>query len=51
MSGLPPLAVTDEDPPSSAIRLARRRAHPDVAGDRASWDRLEEALRVLDGPA
>jgi hypothetical protein len=41
----------DLDPPPAVVRRALRRAHPDVAGDRAAWDRLEEAVRVLEGPA
>lgn len=41
----------DLDPPPAVVRQARRRAHPDVAGDRAAWDRLEEAVRVLEAPA
>ncbi len=37
------------------LREARRRAmtklHPDVSGDRAAWDELEAAIRVLGGGA
>jgi hypothetical protein len=30
-----------------AYRVAARKHHPDVGGDRATWDRLEQARRVL----
>lgn len=31
----------------SVFRSLAKRLHPDVGGDRATWDRLEEARRVL----
>lgn len=30
-----------------SLALEQRRGHPDVGGDRAAWDRLERAWRVL----
>lgn len=43
-------AQTVLDPVTRSIvwRDAVKRHHPDVGGDRASWDRLEQAKRVLD---
>lgn len=32
----------------AAYRVAARKHHPDAGGDRATWDRLEQAKRVLD---
>jgi hypothetical protein len=31
-----------------AYRIAAKQHHPDVGGARATWDRLEQAKRVLD---
>jgi hypothetical protein len=43
-------AQTMLDPVTRAIvwRDAVKKHHPDVGGDRATWDRLEQAKRVLD---
>lgn len=33
--------------PSRALRLARQATHPDQGGDRAEWDLVEHAARLL----
>lgn len=33
---------------AAAFRVAARTHHPDAGGDRATWDRLEQAKHVLD---
>lgn len=44
------LAAVVRDPKvrAGAYRAAARQHHPDVGGDRAAWDRLEQAKHVLD---
>jgi len=37
-----------EAPAKRAMRLASLKLHPDVGGDRAMWDRLEQARAILD---
>lgn len=48
LRGEPVDFVRDAEARNAAFRRAARRHHPDVGGDRATWDRLEQAKRVLD---
>ena len=44
---IPMDAVGDRVKGQWLVRQAKVRAHPDVAGDRDAWDRMEQAARVL----
>lgn len=44
-----PALVTDAESRLGAFRLAAKKHHPDVGGQRHAWDRIELAKRVLDG--
>jgi hypothetical protein len=48
-SGLPAPMPLTVDWLREASRRARAKAHPDVSGDRARWDAVESAVRVLGG--
>lgn len=44
-----PRVRDDPDERREAFRRAARKAHPDAGGDRAFWDTIEQARRVLNG--
>jgi hypothetical protein len=44
-----PPRIWDPDDIKRAYRAAARRHHPDAGGQRADWDRLEAAMKVLGG--